>query len=76
MEFNNETYTFHVERAVLAPNLVKFEGFDPSTCPASLRDQFRFASRNLTAILTDTATAEIVCIKPSADQLPEPSPSF
>lgn len=72
---NNEQYTFRVERAVLAPDLIKFEGFDPSECPEPLHEHFRFASRNLTAILTsDTVTID--CITPSPDPVPNPNPDF
>lgn len=70
------THTVYVKKAVLTDMHVRLEGLDPSQYPDSLREELRFYSKNLTALIEPTDPVSVVSVSPSSTQVPTPSPTF
>lgn len=74
LETQANTFTFTVSKAEFENGLrddeplILFRGLDPYDCPEELRDDFRFHSKDLTAIIENPSIIEQLSIDPVLTQ--------
>jgi len=67
-EFTFTASDFKFDEGINENTLILFRGLDPYDCPEELRDEFRFHSKNLTAIIENPSIIEDLTISPILTQ--------
>jgi len=72
IETVEDQYEITVAQAKFEEGSIKLIGLDPSLYPEEIRDNFRFYSKNLTAMPKGSAPEMSYNVTPTRDKIPKP----